>query len=262
MINRAVYPNMVTLGNLFLGYLSIVMTMQGDFNRACWLIVIASMMDALDGLVARLVHKTSRFGAQIDSFSDAISFGLAPGLLVYRAVLQEVGVIGLIFGFVPVVAGVIRLARFNIAAKPKRPIKFFSGLPIPTTSLILAGFYLYAQKTNVGLITVPTYLALIAMLGTLMLLPIPYRKLPVVAVKNSRWAILGRTYLVTVTCMFIWEPSITVFPVMMLYVVSGPLEWITVHLRGIKKTISEEDEFGNHNMDHRDSHPNKRRSRR
>jgi len=254
---------MVTLGNLFLGYLSIIMTMQGEFNRACWLIVIASMMDALDGLVARLVNKSSRFGAQIDSFSDAISFGLAPGLLVYRAVLQDIGVIGLIFAFVPVVAGVIRLARHNIAPKPKQKVKFFNGLPIPTTSLILAGFYLYAHKTNVGLITIPTYITLITMLGVLMLLPIPYRKLPVVAVKNSRWAILGRAYLVSVTALFIWEPTIAVFPVMMLYVVSGPLEWIRVHIRKLKRPISNEDEFGSQNISHRDNHvPKKRRSGR
>ncbi len=263
MIDRAVYPNMVTMGNLFLGYLSIIMTMQGRYLTACWLIVIASMMDALDGLVARLVHKSSRFGAQIDSFSDAISFGLAPGLLVYRAVLQEIGVIGLIFGFVPVAAGVIRLARFNIAAKPKRPIRFFSGLPIPTTSLILAGFYLYAQKTNVGLITIPTYLTLIALLGALMLLPIPYRKLPVVAVKNSKWALLGRTYLVTITLLFIWQPAKTVFPVMMLYVISGLLEWILVHFRKLKKPLSDEEQFRNENIDHQENHfSKKRRTRR
>lgn len=263
MINRAVYPNLVTLGNLFLGYLSIILTMQGDFTRAAWLIVIASMMDALDGLVARLVNKSSRFGAQIDSFADSISFGMAPGLLVYHAVLQEIGVVGLIFGFVPVLAGVIRLARYNIAPKPKRPVKFFNGLPIPTTSLILAGFYLYAHKTNVGLITITTYITLITMLGVLMLLPIPYRKLPVVAVKNSRWAILGRTYLVSVTALFIWEPEIAVFPVMMLYVISGPLEWIAVYIRGMKKNNSNQGEFRNQNIDNRENHyPTKRRPRR
>jgi len=250
VINRAVYPNLVTIGNLFLGYLSIVMTMQGAYLTACWLIVIASMMDALDGLVARMVNKSSRFGAQIDSFADAISFGLAPGLLVYQAVLKDLGVVGLIFGFVPVGAGVIRLASYNIAPKPKRPTRFFWGLPIPTTSLILAGFYLYAHSTNVSLKIVPIYLTLIFVLAILMLLPIPFRKMPVVAVKKkSRWAYLGRAYLITITGLFLWQPAKTVFPVMMFYVITALLEWAVYHIRRIRNPFPVEDEFGNHNVE-------------
>ncbi len=177
MRKKAIWPNLVTAGNLFLGYLAIINIIQGKYITASWLIIIASILDGLDGLVARLVNESTPFGAEIDSFSDAVSFGVAPGLLIYHVALKPFGYIGLIFGFLPVLTGIIRLVKFNLIPEGFKSKTKFTGLPIPATAIILAGFYVYANSVQ-GIKTTPIFFALIPALSILMLSPIPYRKLP------------------------------------------------------------------------------------
>lgn len=128
-------PNICTSMNLFCGYLSIVLTAQQEFLIAAWLIVLANIFDILDGRIARLTSVTSRFGAELDSLADLVSFGVAPAFLVYIRYMSDTPVLGFIATSVFVLCGALRLARFNITPPSDRDV--FIGLPIPAAAGIL-----------------------------------------------------------------------------------------------------------------------------
>ena len=107
-------PSLFTVGNLFCGYACIVHAMRGDLATAAPFIGIAFVLDALDGRIARLTNTTSRFGVELDSLADVVSFGLAPAILAYAWGLSELARVGWASGFIFVTAAAMRLARFNI----------------------------------------------------------------------------------------------------------------------------------------------------
>ena len=102
---RAAVPSFLTLMNLLCGFLAITQVHAGDFIQACWLIVIAGFFDMIDGMMARLTNGTSSFGLELDSLSDIVSFGVAPGFLVYVFSLSDYGNTGLIISSLPAVCG-------------------------------------------------------------------------------------------------------------------------------------------------------------
>ncbi|MBU1689415.1 MAG: CDP-diacylglycerol--serine O-phosphatidyltransferase [Gammaproteobacteria bacterium] len=137
---RGIYllPNMFTTAALFSGFYAIVQAMNGNFEQSAVAIFIAMVMDGLDGRVARLTHTESAFGAEYDSLSDMVSFGVAPALIVYVWALKDMGKLGWIAAFVYCAGAALRLARFNtqheVADKG-----FFQGLPSPAAAALLAG---------------------------------------------------------------------------------------------------------------------------
>ncbi len=132
-----ILPNLLTLSSMFLGFYSIVASFNSDYERAAWSIMAASIFDVLDGWVARITHTATRFGIEIDSLSDVISFGVAPGVLVYTWTLESFGRIGWLGSFFLVACGALRLARFNVQMGSTEK-KHFSGLPIPASALVIA----------------------------------------------------------------------------------------------------------------------------
>jgi CDP-diacylglycerol--serine O-phosphatidyltransferase len=144
-------PNMITLSSIFCGFDSIRVSasarVEEDYYRAALLIVFAMFFDILDGRVARATKTQSAFGLQIDSLADVISFGAAPGVLVYQWTLRQLDAgsavpFGLVAGFVFIACGAVRLARFNVLTmgeqgKPTKPGKYIVGLPIPGAAGIL-----------------------------------------------------------------------------------------------------------------------------
>ncbi|MCG8556680.1 MAG: CDP-diacylglycerol--serine O-phosphatidyltransferase [Proteobacteria bacterium] len=143
-----ILPNLFTLSGIFCGFYAVVLCSlaetEDDLYRACLLIVYAILFDMIDGRVARLTHTQSAFGTQMDSLADVLSFGLAPGLVVYRWSLHSLGSLGIGASFLFVAAGAIRLARFNVMSmrqerhRTKRvPPKYVVGLPIPGAAGIL-----------------------------------------------------------------------------------------------------------------------------
>jgi CDP-diacylglycerol--serine O-phosphatidyltransferase len=137
-------PNLITLSSMFAGFYSIVASFNADYERAAWAILIASVFDVLDGWVARLTHTTTKFGIEIDSLSDAISFGVAPGILVYSWSLQSFGKPGWLASFFMVACAALRLARFNVQMG-KEEKKHFTGLPSPAAALMIATTVLAQQ---------------------------------------------------------------------------------------------------------------------
>jgi CDP-diacylglycerol--serine O-phosphatidyltransferase len=132
-----VLPNLITLSSMFAGFYSIIASLNSDYERAAWAIMIASVFDALDGWVARMTHTATRFGIEIDSLADVISFGVAPAVLVYTWTLSSFGRIGWLGSFFLVACGALRLARFNVQMGSTEK-KHFTGLPIPASALVMA----------------------------------------------------------------------------------------------------------------------------
>ncbi len=132
-------PNLFTTGALFAGFFAIVQGMNGRFEMAAVAIFIAMILDGLDGRVARMTNTQSAFGAEYDSLSDMVSFGVAPALVMYSFALQDMGKLGWIAAFVYCVGAALRLARFNtmLAVQDKR---WFMGLPSPAAATLVAGF--------------------------------------------------------------------------------------------------------------------------
>lgn len=136
---RGIYllPNLFTIAGLFAGFYAIVTAMEGYFNYAAVAIFVAMIMDFFDGRVARLTNTQSAFGAELDSLSDMVSFGVAPALVIYSWSLEGLGKLGWLAAFIFTAAGALRLARFNtqVSIADKR---YFQGLPIPAAAGVLA----------------------------------------------------------------------------------------------------------------------------
>lgn len=149
---RGIYllPNLITSAGLFCGIFSLVQTMQGSYVNAALAILAAQIFDALDGRVARLTNSTSRFGIEYDSLCDLVSFGVAPGLLIYKWALVPWGVLGWSAVGLYVICSAIRLARFNLLVGRTDP-GFFLGLPVPGSALMLSSvvlMYRYVGKSG------------------------------------------------------------------------------------------------------------------
>ena len=138
-IRRGVYllPSMLTVGNLFCGYACVVYAMRGDYITAAPFIGIATLIDTLDGRIARLTGASTAFGHEFDSLADVISFGLAPAILVFLWGLEPLGRLGWTAGFLYVTATAMRLARFNIQSGLTDK-QYFVGMPSPAAAGILA----------------------------------------------------------------------------------------------------------------------------
>ena len=146
---RGIYllPNLFTTGALFAGFYAIVQAMNGRFEYAAVAIFIAMVLDGLDGRVARLTRTQSEFGAEYDSLSDMVSFGVAPALVAYEWALKGLGKWGWFAAFIYCAATALRLARFNtnIDVVDKR---YFQGLPSPAAAALIAGFIWVVHDYN------------------------------------------------------------------------------------------------------------------
>lgn len=182
-IPKLVVPSFFTLMNLFCGFLSILTVANGNLVMGGWLIVLAGLFDSLDGVVARMADATSPFGSELDSLSDVVSFGVAPGFLVYNFALFEFGVAGMILSSLPPLCGAVRLARFNVDVRQEIRFDDFRGLPIPVQAIMLVALVLIftgwpelfeMMKFGVATILGP----ILVLLSVLMLSSIPFDKLP------------------------------------------------------------------------------------
>src|SRR3954447_344994 len=147
---RGIYllPNLFTTAALFAGFYAIVQAMNLQFEQAAVAIFVAMVFDGLDGRVARLTRTQSAFGAEYDSLSDMVSFGAAPGLVIYEWALKGMDKLGWVAAFVYCACAALRLARFNtnLGVVDKR---FFQGLPSPAAAALIAGFVWTMQGFNI-----------------------------------------------------------------------------------------------------------------
>lgn len=140
-----ILPNLFTAGSIFLGFLSVVASLDGEFTKAAWLIFLSLVFDGLDGRVARLTNTTSKFGVEFDSLADVVAFGLAPAMLLFTYIGDDYGRFGVVVSALFVIFGAIRLARFNVSAGDEEP-GVFIGLPIPTAAVFISIWVLFLEK--------------------------------------------------------------------------------------------------------------------
>ena len=169
MRDRGIYllPNLFTTGALFAGFYAVVQAMNGRFEHAAVAIFIAMVLDGLDGRVARMTHTQSAFGAEYDSLSDMVSFGVAPALVIYEFALQGMGKLGWIAAFVYCSGAALRLARFNTQHDVVTDKRFFQGLPSPSAAALVAGFVWVMVEYGIAGADVRWAAVAIALLGGL-----------------------------------------------------------------------------------------------
>lgn len=138
-LRRGMYllPSLFTVGNIFCGYFAIVRATMGEYETAALMILLAALLDALDGRVARITGTSTEFGLEFDSIADIVSFGVAPAMLAFSWSLSSFGRLGWAVSFLFVICGALRLARFNIQTS-HQDRRFFVGMPIPAAACIVA----------------------------------------------------------------------------------------------------------------------------
>jgi CDP-diacylglycerol---serine O-phosphatidyltransferase len=138
-------PNAVTLTNIAFGFLAVVAAAQGQFERGTVFLFFAALCDLFDGGLARLLNASSKFGMELDSLSDAISFGIAPSVLVYLSVLHKLGPLGIAIAVAYPLCGVLRLARYNLDTSDESAYTF-RGCPIPIAAGYLMSFVMVRDR--------------------------------------------------------------------------------------------------------------------
>jgi CDP-diacylglycerol--serine O-phosphatidyltransferase len=217
-----ILPNLFTTAALFAGFYAIVQAMNGQFEYAPIAIFVAMIMDGLDGRVARWTHTESDFGAQYDSLSDMVSFGLAPALVMYEWALSGLGKLGWLAAFLYAAAAALRLARFNIQTGGDS--RYFTGLPSPSAAALLAGL-VWVLHTNYG---VPgkevSFIALgvTVFAGLSMVSNIRYHSFKHLDVKN-RVSFMAVIAVVLVFVLVSLDPPQVLFMGFLVYSLSGPL---------------------------------------
>jgi CDP-diacylglycerol---serine O-phosphatidyltransferase len=222
-----VMPSAFTLGNLFFGFWAIVSAFNGNFRWAGWFIVFAGILDMLDGRVARLSGTGTRFGAELDSLVDVISFGVAPALLMYFLDFSNAGRFAWILCYIYVVAVALRLARFNVLSAGKPPSAWFTGLPSPSAGMTLAVYYPFSQ-TQWYQESIAYYLdlqheglvVLMLLLAVLMVSNVKYPKFPPIGIR-SRKGIFGLMVHVIILLGGLFAPEYFLFPLGLFYVAFG-----------------------------------------
>src|SRR5471030_2470512 len=144
-----ILPNLLTTGNMFFGFYSMIQSLSGNFTMAAYAIIWAAVFDTLDGRVARLTRSTSKFGMEYDSLSDLVSFGVAPAILLYQWALKPFDRLGWLACFLFLACGALRLARFNVQVASIEK-KYFQGLPIPMAAGIVATSVMAADHAGIN----------------------------------------------------------------------------------------------------------------
>ena len=223
-----VVPSLFTLFNLFFGIWAMVLATRGEFYRAGWFIVFAGILDTLDGRVARISGTGTRFGAELDSLVDIVSFGVAPAFLMYQVEFAGGGGAAWIFCYFYVMAAAIRLARFNVT-QAGRAKSHFIGLPSPAAGMTLATYYPFTQTGLYGSLQgLPWHLLLTFLmiaLTILMVSNVHYPTLPRAGFRTVN-GLLGLTLLVVILVFGIWKHDEFLFPLGLAYMTYGVLRAI------------------------------------
>jgi len=233
-VTRSVIPNLFTATNMFCGFLSIITASNGNYNYAAWLIIVASIFDALDGLVARLTNSSSELGVELDSLSDIVSFGAAPSYLIYATYLHQFNNIGIILSSLILIAGGFRLARFNVQLVGFEK-SFFLGLPIPTAALTITSFVLAFYNDGFSQPYSDAVIPLVIILSYLMVSNIRYESIPKFSLKGIKDKPFHFLFLLTAIILVLLFYTKGLFYTFILMILIGIFRYIYSSFR--KRTV-------------------------
>jgi CDP-diacylglycerol--serine O-phosphatidyltransferase len=225
-IKRGIYllPSLFTSLSLFCGFYSVTASFNEKFIYASWAIILAAVFDAIDGRIARLTHSVSEFGEQYDSLSDMISFGIAPGILVYTWALQPFGRWGWLAAFLYVICVALRLARFNLKTSSIEN-RYFQGLPSPSSAAMVATTVIIFYSLGIAEMKNVTIPLLTCMLALLMVSTLKYHTFKEFDFRRRM------PFNVLVACIFLLiiflgKPKVLLFTGAVLYTLSGPVGFL------------------------------------
>lgn len=226
-VRRGIYilPSLFTTASLFSGFYAIIASIQGRYEAASIAIIIAGVLDALDGRIARLTHTNSYFGIEYDSLADLVAFGVAPAILAFQWALKPFGRLGWVAASMYVICGALRLARFNVQKSVEDP-NYFKGLPIPVAACFVASAFLFSRAFG-GLGQGLPLLAilLIYILSFLMVSRIRYYSFKKFDIRQRKpFSVFVSIVLAGV--FIAYKPRIMLFLIVLFYVVSGPARTI------------------------------------
>jgi CDP-diacylglycerol--serine O-phosphatidyltransferase len=223
-------PSAITLCGMFAGFYAIMAAIDGNFLHAAWAIVIANIFDGLDGYIARLTNTTTRFGIELDSLSDIVSFGVAPTVMMYKWALMPFGGLGWAAAFLFVACGALRLARFNVQIGSPGS-KAFKGMPIPGAATVLASIVIFYYEFWTGL---PgkniLFLVITILLSLLMVSTLRFHGLKEVDFRERMpfWALI--VFVLVLFVLFVHPPT-AIFIFAMAYLIWGIIENIYLFLK-------------------------------
>ncbi|MCX5858982.1 MAG: CDP-diacylglycerol--serine O-phosphatidyltransferase [Proteobacteria bacterium] len=220
-------PNLVTSASLFCGFYSIMLSINGQFQKSAWLIMGAVFFDMFDGLVARLTHSQSQFGKEYDSLSDLLSFGAAPSILMYLWAFQSLDRLGWAAAFLFTACAALRLARYNIhTVVTDTPKGDFTGLASTAAGATVAAIVLFFHEFGLSPADTYPYSFLLTQCGLalLMVSPLPYRshKALNLAARRPFYIML---IAIAIFTLIILNPEMMFIIGFGSYALSGPCEW-------------------------------------
>ncbi len=232
-------PNLFTTASLFAAFYSLVASMKGQYEAAVIAIFIGMIADGLDGRIARLTHTQTAFGAEYDSLSDMVTFGVAPSLLVYNLLLGQLGKVGWLVAFVYTAAVALRLARFNTQLETADK-RYFQGIPCPPAAAVMASFSWLCYQHSWLNIYVAVFTAVLSLIvSALMVSNIQYYSFKEVDFKGT----VPFLYVLVIITLFVAiaaNPSFVLFIGFTMYALSG-LVITLISLNKIRKRRNKTD---------------------
>jgi CDP-diacylglycerol--serine O-phosphatidyltransferase len=225
-VPRTIVPSFFTVGNMFCGYMSVIFAVfNNNLVAASWMIVLAAILDALDGKVARFTKTSSKFGVEYDSLADVVSFGLAPSVLIYSYYFSTWGSMGIFISFFPLLFASIRLARFNVQLEGFDKCHF-SGLPSPAAANSIAAYIIFMSEVSPGVVQPKILLIFSFVISVLMVSTFRYDIMPKMSpIGTTREKVIFFVTVAGIILMAIF-PQILFLVYMLIYTLSGIVRYL------------------------------------
>ena len=223
-------PNILTLTNMFLGFIAIGLILQNNPLQAGILIIIAGLLDAFDGKIARLLGIESQFGVEFDSMADTISFCVVPAILIHTFYVDGLHpLLGSAVSFLPLMCGTIRLAKFNIGQEKGIVKNYTIGLTTPISTITLFSFLIFNSKVYGNYGDPRTSIVLLSLVCFLMISPIHFIKFPLLSFKYGKTNSIILIVFIICALSAIWSGGLLLFPITILFISWNVLFWL-LHL--------------------------------
>lgn len=230
-----IFPSILTIGSIYCSFFALIKSFNGKWETAGLWIIIAAILDTLDGRIARLTKTSTEFGKELDSLADAVSFGMVPALIIYNYSLKDLGKAGILLTFLYLTCGIIRLARFN-TMMPQVSKLYFLGLPIPASASFIA-LTLILKVPGSSII----FPVAVLILSYLMVSTLPYPSFKELEIKTMRPTFT----LLSIVLLFLivaFHPPLSLLLLLLTYYLSGPYLFFSKKLLKRKKEFNLFDE--------------------
>lgn len=239
---RGIYllPNLLTTAALFAGFYTIIASVKGDFQAAALATLAAMVLDFADGRVARYTHTESEFGAEYDSLSDVVSFGVAPGLMAFMYAVTNLGQLGWVVTFIYLACTALRLARFNTGAASE----YFTGLASPAAAgLVASSVWLFEGITGTGptdSVTIGIVLSAVVLAAALLMVSNIAYVSPKAVRLGDRVPFTALVAAALIFALVLLDPPSVLLALFAAYAISGPLQ--RFFGKGDSQTLDQNDE--------------------